>query len=187
MNLRRCLSSLALLLLGGSVVVARGGSRQGFTGNASAAFEILSGQASVSYLGKLEFFEAIVAKQGLSRKDGGNVFGQSWARWEAENQTGRVVAFAAFPETPDKKNDRFWVSYEPAEEQPMPQAVLSHLLGKADETLISSGNTFEVKFSAHDSISKCLHTNTLRIRMTTGALVLNTVEYYCPVAAASQH
>lgn len=120
-------------------------------------------------------------KSHLTKNSGGELLGSWWAMWEGENTSGHVTTYAAFPDMMDKKQNHFWVRFDPPSETPMPQALLSYLLGKARETAVSSGDTLELKLPFEPVLAGCTESYTLRIRMTTGALVSNTVEDFCPV------
>lgn len=97
---------------------------------------MLADQAHYGFFGDKSAFENLVKKHHLIRKEGGEVLGGWWSLWEGENATGHVTTYAAFPDLIDKKRDHFWVRFDLPTETPMPQALLSHLLGKARETTV---------------------------------------------------
>ena len=83
----------------------------------------------------------------------------------------------------DRKFNLFWVSFEPAKEQLIPQALLTHLLAKAETTPVGSGDTIDLKLPGNEKIvSGCMVHYTFRIRITGGVLARNTAEYICPVS-----
>jgi hypothetical protein len=178
--MRQLLLTGAVLLVSVTVVPAQGSSDEKFTEDASSTFALLASQAGVGFFGDKSAFESFVKKSHLSKKDGGEDFGVWWAIWEGENTSGHVTTYAAFPDI-GKKQNHFWVRFDLPTETPMPQALLSHLLGKARETAVSSGDTLELKLPFESVLGGCTESYTLRIRMTTGALVSNTVEDFCPL------
>lgn len=155
---------------------------------------MLAGQASLGFFGNKSIFESTVKKFHLTKNDGnepsGDTGGTWWAIWEGKNTSGHVMVYGGIPDPMDRKQNRFWVRFDFGNDEtgrdrdagtPMPQALLSHLLGKARETAVSSGDTLEVKLPLQSVLGGCTESHTLRIRMTTGALVSNTVEDSCPV------
>ena len=128
-----------------------------------------------------ESFEATMKKSRLSRVNGGEAFGSTWSLWIGENESGRVAAKGTFPSAMDKKRNQFWVTFEPAKESFIPQAVLTHLLAKAEATSVGSGDTLDLKLPYEQNLMKCFVQFTFRIRITGGALVRNTAEFSCPV------
>jgi len=119
----------------------------------------------------------------LSKTSGDDkgVFGNWWATYEGQNSTGSVSAFASFPDLLDKKINRFWARYEVATETPMPEAMLAHLLKLASETKISGGDSIEIELPFRAIFGGCFEQRTIRVRLTTGALVTNTSSVTCPV------
>jgi hypothetical protein len=71
--------------------------------------------------------------------------------------------------------------FQPAAETPIPQALLSHLLSKATETHISGGDLIDIKLPLEQSRMGCGAIHTLRVRLTSGALVSNAVSSLCGV------
>jgi len=181
MKNRRLVLTLVLPLVGWTTIVAQVPAAAKFSGDASSVFEVLAPAAGSGYFGQPKFFEAAMQKQQLSKKEGGDVAGSSWARWEGENGTGRVAAYASFPAPLDKQRNAFWVSFHPAIVAAIPAPLLSHLLSRARQTAISSGDSLEVKLPAEETAFGCRQTYTLRIGITTGALVGNTLDVSCPV------
>jgi hypothetical protein len=179
-QVRRLSMSAALLFATSSMALAQANSSAQFIQNASSTFEMFAGQARLGFFGDKSIFETLVKKASLSKKDGNELLGTWWSIWEGENPTGHITAYAAFPDL-DKKRNHFWVRFDIPTEIPMAQALLSHLLGKARETAVSSGDTVDIRLPVESILGGCTETYTLRIRMTSGALVSNVAEYYCPL------
>jgi hypothetical protein len=177
-NMRRLLLTITILLVCKETVSAQGSGEDKFSEDASSTFGMLAGQARHSFFGELGF-ESFVKNSHLSKKNGGELSGGSWATWEAGNSSGHVTVYGAFE--PNKKQNHFWVRYDVPTEIPMPQAMLAHLLGRSREIAVFSGDTVELKLPAESVAGGCTESYTLRIRMTTGALVSNVVEDYCTV------
>jgi hypothetical protein len=106
--------------------------------------------------------------------------GSAGGVWEAQNASGYVSLRIWSPDMMDKTRDHALVVYQPATERPIPEALLAHLLTKAESTKISSGNTIELEFPA-ESVAKvpCTSFTTLTVRLDTGALVANSVRTLC--------
>ena len=179
-QMRRLLVTGAALLVWVTLVLAQGNADEKFSADASSTFAILADQARVGFFGVQSVFENFVKKSHLLKTDGDELLGGSWSIWEGGNASGHITAYAAFPDPVDKKQNHFWVRFDVPAETPMPQALLSHLLAKAQETAVSSGDTLNLRLPS-ESIGRCTETYTLRIRITSGALVSNTVESSCPV------
>jgi len=196
-DMRRLLLTGAVLLVNVTVVLAQGSSGEKFTEDASLTFETLAGQARLGFFGIRSVFEDTVKKSHLTKTKGDQIsgtpkgaFDQWWATWEGQNASGHVIAYAGVPNILDRKRNLFWVRFDFGYDEtgrerdagtPMPEALLSHLLGKARETAVSSGDTLTLKLPFESVLGGCTESYTLRIRMTTGALVSNTVEDDCPV------
>ena len=170
-----------VLLAGVMAALAQGVSGDAFAADASFTFSIFASHAHYGFLGGKSAFESLVRKDHLTRKDGGEHLGAWWSLWEGNNATGRVTVYGAFPDLTDMTRDHFFVRFEPPAETPMPQALLSHLLEKAKETTVSGGDTLDLNLPSESFLGGCTERFTLRIRLTTGALVSNTVEDFCPI------
>lgn len=179
--MRRLFGNGPVLLVCATVALGQGTPSEKFTEDASTTFAILAGQARFGFFGDKSVFENFVKKSNLSRTGGDELPGGWWSIWEGENTSGHITAYAAYPDLMDKKRSHFWARFDTATETPMPQALLSHLLGKATESAVSSGDTLDLKLPAELILGKCTEIYTLRIRMTSGALLSNTVACYCPV------
>jgi hypothetical protein len=177
-NMRRLLLTITILLVCKGTVSAQGSDEEKLSEDASSTFAMLAGQARFSFFGELGF-ESLVKKSHLSKKNGGELSGGWWAIWEAGNTSGHVTVYGAFE--PNKKRNHFGVRYDVPTEIPMPQAMLAHLLDRSREIAVSSGDTVELKLPPESVAGGCTESYTLRIRMTTGALVNNLVEDYCAV------
>ena len=178
---RRVVLNSTVFLMTVRLAFSQGGAIDKFSDDASATFAILADQAGIGFFGDRAVFETIVKNSHLSRTNGDDKFGLSWSKWEGQNSSGHVTVYASFPSLQDKKQNRFWVRFDSPLETPMPQALLSHLLGKARETAVSSGDTLEVKLPLEFRLGGCAETYTLRIRLTNGSLVSTSVEDSCPV------
>lgn len=178
--LMRFLCILTATLLISVTIWAQANPDEKFTDNASTTFAILAGQARYGF-GNKEMCEGFINKSHLTRKNGGDAAGIWWGIWEGQNATVRLAIFAGFPDVLDKTKTHFWVRFDAPTEMPIPQALLSHLLGKARETKVSVGDTLNIELPFEHMPNGCIEDYTLTIRMTSGALINTLVEDYCPV------
>jgi hypothetical protein len=104
-------------------------------------------------------------------------------RWVGHNATGWVLLRIVSPDLSANNRNRAEVTFAPDIEQPIPQALLSHLLANAESTEISSGNTLDLKFAWEKPLplATCTSQTKLRIRLATGGLVSNSMTTYCDV------
>lgn len=174
----RALAALALVVF--LLAPAQGGSDEKFTENAGPAFAAFAVQARAGYFGQKEICQNLVNQYHLSRKNGGESVDGWWGLWQGGNTTGQIATYAGFPDVMNKAKNHFWVRFDVPTETPMPQALLSHLLGKARETAVTGGDMLEIRLPYEQVLGGCMESYTLTVRITTGALVSNAVEDYCP-------
>lgn len=103
------------------------------------------------------------------------------AAWARNNGTGSVSLEIWSPALESTTYDHAVVTYNPATEESIPEAVLSHLLAKAQRTKLTSGDTLDVEFpeEVFEPGNRCSFNTTLRIRLGTGALVANRLSTVC--------
>jgi hypothetical protein len=174
------LLSAATLCVNSAPVMAQAKPPSKAMGDASFVFGKLANGAIVGFFGQMSIFEGIAKEQGLSKQVVGNPNDATFATWEGQSSSGRVFASAAFPWLFDKTMNRLQVLYQPPTEMPMPESVLSHLLAKGERTKIDSGDTIEITLPMEMAVG-CRVTRMITLRMTTGALVYNSMEVFCPV------
>jgi hypothetical protein len=83
------------------------------------------------------------------------------------------------------QQNELFLRYEPTTEQPMPQSLLTHLLGKAEETHIYSGDSVQIRLP-FEHVAGCMKQYRLEVRLTTGALVENVLDMTCQAMKTQQ-
>lgn len=154
------------------------------------AFDLLASQADVGSL----FWRAIadgrrpaetlIEAQGLiaTYRTPTNL---GWGgNWEHEDPVGRVSIHVGAPDIIGG-SDSAWVMFEPRNEEPIPQALLAHLLTIAATTTISGADSLTLSFGYKTNpIAKgCTSETTLTIRLGTGAMLAHTQRTRCDVPA----
>lgn len=181
---------LSLLLVGSDTSFAQQQKQQPastFTEDASELFETLSGNGvSTMYFALLRDgnFDKIVSNLHLTERTlyDPKVLGTIGGVWSAQNTSGYVGIKLSAPELFNKSSDYAQVVFQPPAEEIIPSALLSHLLAKAESTEIKGANKLDINLPyEHTSSRNCTWQRTLTIRLTSGALVANTVETRCDV------
>jgi hypothetical protein len=170
-----CMLALSAVVVRGPGVVAQGPPAvPQMKRSASAVFEDAAVQASsTGFFGTKAAFEAMMLNFGLTKINEAN--------WQGENGSGSVSVHAELPTWFGKPMNHFSVLFQPATETPIPQALLAHLLSKATETSVSGGDLIDIKLPVEPSRLSCDAIYTLRVRLTSGALVSNAVSSFCDV------
>jgi hypothetical protein len=152
-------------------------------GTTKAIFEFLSGQAANGLLFPNVFppqiIEVLLSRQHLSEQ-------QRWSPplgwggiWTAADADGSIWLRISSPAALDKTRQQAEVVFRPAVEEPIPQALLAHLLTKAD-TKIAGADLLDLKLPSETRpIAKCRSSTTLTIRLGTGAMVMNQLDTFC--------
>jgi hypothetical protein len=111
------------------------------------------------------------------------MLGSSDGTWLGENASGFVWIKVSSSGPLDKTHDQGVVTFVPHSEQPIPQALLTHLLATGERTKISGADTLDLEFAFENLLpqSPCTSQRTLTIRIGTGAMVSNSVTGYCDV------
>jgi hypothetical protein len=123
--------------------------------------------------------EQVIARNHLTEE-------RRWATvwggvWSAKDATGSVTLMVEAPDMFDPNIDHAWVMFRPAGEQPIPQAILSNLMSRAETTKPLGPDMLDIAFpwERETPKSKCSSQTTFTVRVTTGALLSNTVTTYC--------
>lgn len=156
-----------------------------FTKDAGEVFDAVVGQIEFGMVFAPELRDRFMHGLELTKTStfDPSLIGSSGGRWQGQNSSGTVSVYISTPMPLNKASDMGTVTFWPHAEQPIPQALLTHLLAKAERTKLSGADTLELELSAErpSPQAKCSSQRILTIRLGTGAMVSNTVKGYCDV------
>lgn len=103
--------------------------------------------------------------------------------WAVETPEGFVSLRVWSPAFLRKDTNEMLIVFTPREEHPIPEALLSHLLTKASSTKIDGASMLEIEMPSEQvPLSSCRSRRTLKLRLASGAMVLNGVRITCDEA-----
>ncbi len=104
--------------------------------------------------------------------------------WVVDTPTGFVSLRVWTPAPLSSSTNEALIVFTPPNERPIPDALLSHLLAKAERTRLDGGNILEIEMASERvPISSCRSQRTLKVRLDSGAMVLNGLRLTCEIVA----